>query len=260
MTKEPTQLVAVDENPDLSKDSSPSLVPLPEPNSGRPPTRLSWWKRGLSSTKLAAFITAMVPLTTFIVSAYQKSREEQNHATEIQIQQENHKSEQALKKLELDHTIKMEEVKLNHGIQTEFLDRTKPDTDRLRTLRFVAATNDDPKMVRWASYEMSVVSAETNALKKQIDDEESQIEKSLRNGKMKATVIAQQQELKSLRLMLKDRLDPGPPRHLAYPLGYPLCSEADVGERCFQPPSNGAHGYLMTRGETNSAPHQEHAP
>jgi len=63
-----------------------------------------------------------VPATTAVSGCFQKH-------WEVAIQQEKDNNDQKLKDLELRHNIDMEEVKLKYSIQTDFLDRTKNDSD-----------------------------------------------------------------------------------------------------------------------------------
>jgi len=152
---------------------------------------LPWWKRGLSVGAITAVLGAMVPATTAVSGYFQKHRE-------VALQQEKDDNDQKLKELELRHNIDMEEVKLKHSMQTDFLDRTKNDSERLRTLRFVAITSDDPKMAKWAGEERDLIQTDLEAAQKKAAeqatiaaDAQAKLAAAVQEGKAKAATIAQ---------------------------------------------------------------------
>lgn len=80
-----------------------------------------WWRKGSTVTTLTAIIAAVVPITTAVQAHYEKERE-----------------------------LGMQESKQAHEIRTGYLDRLDKPGGRLRTLRFVIATTDDPSLRKWA--------------------------------------------------------------------------------------------------------------
>jgi hypothetical protein len=168
---------------------------------------LPWWKRPGWVAGITSILAATVPVTTAVWGLILKGREQ----TAAEIEKE---KQLALQESQQRHAAEMEELKLRHSIQTDFLDRLKSDTERLRTLRMVAATSDDPKFAKWASDERGVIEADAKALQKKIEEQTARAEealKALANAKdsnkaqgaelarLRANAAQQQLELVSLR-------------------------------------------------------------
>jgi hypothetical protein len=99
------------------------------------------WRKGSVVTTLTAIIAAVVPVTTAVQAHYQKERE-----------------------------LALEESKQAHAIRASYLDRLDKPGARLRTLRFVLATSNNPDLKEWAQAEKKEVQAELDGIYKQIDE------------------------------------------------------------------------------------------
>jgi hypothetical protein len=141
---------------------------------------LPWWKKTGPVAVVTSILAATVPGTTAVWGLVQKDRE------------------MAAKKADQAHEEAMEELKLKHTIQMDFLDRLKNDDERLRTLRMVAATNEDPKMIQWANDEKTLIDKPMRELQAEIDVQtakaeraRAELESSVKAGKKKEGQIAE---------------------------------------------------------------------
>jgi hypothetical protein len=107
--------------------------------------RAPWWRKATTITTLTAIIAAVLPVTTAVQAHYQKERE-----------------------------LVLQESNQAHAIRTGYLDRLDKPGAKLRTLRFVLATANDPALETWAKEEMKVVQAELNDIERKIAALESQ--------------------------------------------------------------------------------------
>jgi hypothetical protein len=98
-----------------------------------------WWRKGSIVTTLTALIAAVVPVTTAVQAHYQKERE-----------------------------LALQESKQAHEIRTSYLDRLDKPGAKLRTLRFVLATTNDPTLKAWAEEEKKEVKAELDEIDRKI--------------------------------------------------------------------------------------------
>jgi len=101
---------------------------------------LPWWKRGMPAIVITGIISGTVAISQVGVQLLKQQHEEA-----------------------------MEDQKLRHLIQMDYLDRLKNDSERLRTLRLVTETSDDKKFGAWATKETDIVMHDTDRLQKAID-------------------------------------------------------------------------------------------
>lgn len=107
-----------------------------------------WWSKGAVVTTLTAIIAAVVPVTTAVQAHYEKARE-----------------------------LALQDGKQAHEIRTSYLDRLDKPGARLRTLRFVLATTNDPSLIAWAQAETKEVQAEIDGIEKRIAKLDEEIAK-----------------------------------------------------------------------------------
>jgi hypothetical protein len=140
----------------------PSEEPVPNEQTASAATFVPWWRKPGWVTALTSIVAATIPVTTAVCGNIQKDRE------------------LAMQAATQRHDAAMEELKLKHSIQIDFLDRLKNDSERLRTLRMVEATTDDDNMKRWASQEKGIVETDVAALKQQIEEKTAKVEEAQR--------------------------------------------------------------------------------
>jgi hypothetical protein len=97
-----------------------------------------WWRSARTVTTLTAIIALVLPASTFVRESVQKSRE-----------------------------LALARQKQDDQIRSAYLDRMKTPGEHIRTLDFVLATSEDPKLKVWATAEKVRLQPE---LKKAEDD------------------------------------------------------------------------------------------
>jgi len=114
---------------------------------------LPWWRKPIPVAVVTAILAAIAPTTTAVSAHYQKSRELALQASK--------QRQDAL----------MEQLKLNHSIQMDYLQHMGDDIERARTLRMIIALNDDTRLIKWAKEEKAAVDVGAAKLKQQIDEQ-----------------------------------------------------------------------------------------
>jgi hypothetical protein len=138
-----------------------------------------WWRKGSIITTLTAIIAAAVPVTTAVQAHYEKERE-----------------------------LALQKSKQDHEIRSSYLDRLDKPGGKLRTLRFVVATIEDPVMKRWAVEEIHAQELAEQAqelvdrLSRDVKDHDDRIksaEQALRSAQTDAERRVAQANLDQLR-------------------------------------------------------------
>ena len=120
---------------------------LPEP-------QMPWWKKTGPVAAIASVIAATVPITTAVWANIEKTKE-------LELQRSKDSQE-----------AKMEELKIRHSIQMDYLQHMDKDEDRERTLRMILAMHDDdPKLKAWATTEQQFVDQSIAEYRQDLDDE-----------------------------------------------------------------------------------------
>lgn len=125
----------------------------PTPTVGSPADapQLPWWKRGGWVTALTSILSLTVPVTTAVWGLIQRDRE------------------LVAKKADQEREIAIKLLEEKHHIQMDFLALMKNDDERLRTLRLVEATSDDPTMKEWARNERKVIDKPLQDVQSKLD-------------------------------------------------------------------------------------------
>jgi hypothetical protein len=117
-----------------------------------------WWRKGSIVATMTALIAAAMPVTMGVMGYFQKERE-------VALAQAQKERELALQLAQQDHTIR-----------TSYLDRIEHPSARLRTLRFVLATTNDPSLRSWAQDEKKLVEKEVDQLRQELEDKRRQLD------------------------------------------------------------------------------------
>jgi hypothetical protein len=98
-----------------------------------------WWRKAGILTAMTGIIAAVLPVTKVIEEHYRNERE---HA--------------------------LEAAKAQNDLRMAYLDRYEVPGHRLRTLRFLIATTDDPRLRSWAETEVAFVKEELAVIERQL--------------------------------------------------------------------------------------------
>lgn len=98
-----------------------------------------WWRKASLITVVTALVAAVLPVTKVIEEHYRNRRE-----------------------------LALEEAKELNELRVDYLERYNVPGHRLRTLRFLIATTDDPRLRAWAEAEQAIVQAELDPIEHEI--------------------------------------------------------------------------------------------
>ena len=113
----------------------------------------------------------------------------------------------------------MSAQKLDEDIRSKYLDRMKDESERQRTLRFLAATSKDAAVRGWAEKEGKIVEEQVAKLKrdiaetnKQLSEAAEQATKAMRQKDVAYTQLSQRAaDLKAAKASLEAQLRAPPP-------------------------------------------------
>jgi hypothetical protein len=128
-----------------------------------------WWRKAGLVTGVTGIIAAVVPITAAVEQHYKTKRE-----------------------------FLLQQAKQDNDIRIAYLDRSQLPGHRLRTLRFLAATSSDDKLVEWARSELPLVQAEIDDIDKRLAAREKDLAQ-LPPGKSKEELQKEIDELKRLK-------------------------------------------------------------
>lgn len=128
-----------------------------------------WWRKASLVTLVTGIIAAVVPITAAVEQHYKTKRE-----------------------------FLLQQAKQDNDIRIAYLDRYQLPGHRLRTLRFLAATSSDEKLVVWARAELPLVQSEIDDIDKRLAAREKDLAQ-LPPGASKEELQKEIDELKRLK-------------------------------------------------------------
>lgn len=128
-----------------------------------------WWRKAGLLTVATGIIAAVLPVNSAIQQHYKTQRD-----------------------------ISLQEAKQDNDIRTAYLDRYQLPGHRLRTLRFLAGTSGDSRLVAWAEAEIPIVKAELAEIDRQLAERKKELSE-LPPGKTKEEVQKEIDDLKRLK-------------------------------------------------------------
>jgi hypothetical protein len=128
-----------------------------------------WWRKASLITLVTGIIASVVPVTAAVEQHYKTKRE-----------------------------FLLEQAKQDNDIRIAYLDRYQLPGHRLRTLRFLAATSSDEKLVAWARTELPLVQSEIDDIDKRLAAREKDLAQ-LPPGTSKEELQKEIDELKRLK-------------------------------------------------------------
>jgi hypothetical protein len=130
-----------------------------------------WWRKASLITMMTAIIAAVLPITKMIEEHYRNERE-----------------------------FALEVAKEQNELRMAYLDRYDVPGHRQRTLRFLIATTDDPRLLTWARAELLIVMEEIAVIEKQRAAVLEKIEQT-KDAEALAALQKQLDELERLKAM-----------------------------------------------------------
>jgi hypothetical protein len=172
-----------------------------------------WWRKGSIVATMTAIIAAVVPVTTAVMSYYQKEREvalaQSQKERELAMAQAQKERELAAAQAQKEREIALQAAKQDHEIRTSYLDRLDKPGAKLRTLRFVEATMSDPAMKAWSQVEAKRIEAGNAEVDQQIKELDAQIqhETATLSAQAKRDVhLKRLEELRAKKMRMNDDL------------------------------------------------------
>ncbi len=141
------------------------------------PAHRPWWSKGGPVLGVVGIIASVVPITTGIWATIQKGKD-----------------------------IKLEELRLKHKMEMDFVDRVKEDA-RLRTLRLILATSDDQRLKDWATSEEQIISDAGHGFEAEIHRQETDYAIARRDLNAALDSKAEPAKIRDLKDAVQDRKD-----------------------------------------------------